>query len=107
MLPDRSLPPGIPPVYVAAFGPEGGPAGVRLLEELRRAGISAVTDYRSTTLKAHLRQADRAGSRYTILLGDDEVRRGSVVVRNMDTKAQNDVSFADISRSLLSQISPS
>ncbi|MBA5866822.1 MAG: histidine--tRNA ligase [Nitrospira sp. CR1.3] len=107
MLPDRSLPPGIPPVYVAAFGPEGGPAGIRLLEELRRAGISAVTDYRSTTLKAHLRQADRAGSRYTILLGDDEARRGSVVVRNMDTKAQSDVSFADISRSLLSQISPS
>jgi histidyl-tRNA synthetase len=105
MLPEQSLPPSVPSVYVASFGKEGESAGIRLLEELRHAGISAQSDYRSTTLKAHLRQADRAKSRYAILLGDDEVRRGSVVIRDMDTKAQEEISFADISRRLLSKIS--
>jgi len=51
----------------------------------------AQSDYRAGTLKAHLRQADRARCRFAVLLGDDEAARGSAIVRNMDTKAQKDV----------------
>ncbi|MBK8277140.1 MAG: hypothetical protein IPK92_15300 [Nitrospira sp.] len=50
---------------------------VTALEELRLSGISAVSDFRSTTLKAHLRQADRLGCHFTLILGDDEVTKGS------------------------------
>lgn len=96
MLPDQSLPRALPSVYVAAFGSAGGSAGVLLLEQLRRAGVTAQTDYRSTTLKAHLRQADRAGSRFAVLLGDDEVMNGSAVVRDMETKAQETVPLSDL-----------
>jgi histidyl-tRNA synthetase len=104
MLPEDRLPPSASSVYVASFGREGGPAGLRLLDELRRAGISAQTDYRSTSLKSHLRQADRANTRFAILLGDDEARAHSVIIRNMETKAQTHVPFQDVSRYLLSQI---
>jgi len=91
MLPEESLPPATTSVYVASFGAAGTPAGVLLLEQLRRAGIAARSDYRAGTLKAHLRQADRAHCRFAILLGDDEATRGSAIVRNMDTKAQEQV----------------
>ena len=57
--------------------------GLVLLDELRRVGLSAQCDYRATTLKAHLRQADRSKCRYAILLGDDEAARGSVILRNL------------------------
>lgn len=83
MLPDRTTSPQPPSIYVAAFGPEGSRAGVVLLEGIRRAGFSAQTDYRATSLKAHLRQADRAACSFTVLLGDDEVERGFAVLRNM------------------------
>jgi histidyl-tRNA synthetase len=98
MLPDRSLPPVTPSVYVASFGIEGGPAGLRILDDLRRAGVSAQSDYRATSLKAHLRQADRARCRFAVLLGDDEARSGSVIVRNMHTKAQETVPLPDLPR---------
>ena len=98
MLPDRILPPVTPSVYVASFGTEGGPAGIRILDDLRRAGVSAQSDYRATSLKAHLRQADRARCRFAVLLGDDEARSGSVIVRNMDTKAQETVPLPDLPR---------
>ncbi|HEY5627408.1 MAG TPA: histidine--tRNA ligase, partial [Nitrospira sp.] len=91
MLPEGSLPPALPSVYVASFGNAGNPAGVLLLEQLRHAGIAAQSDYRAGTLKAHLRQADRAHCRFAVLLGDDEAMRGSAIVRDMDTKAQEDV----------------
>jgi histidyl-tRNA synthetase len=77
--------------YVAAFGENGAKLGLILLDELRRIGISSQCDYRATTLKAHLRQADRSKCRYAILLGDDEVGRGSVILRNLQSKAQEEL----------------
>jgi len=77
--------------YVAAFGKEGIKLGFVLLDELRGVGISAQCDYRATTLKGHLRQADRSKCRYAILLGDDEAARGSVILRNLESKAQEEL----------------
>ncbi|MEK7349881.1 MAG: histidine--tRNA ligase [Nitrospirota bacterium] len=77
--------------YVAAFGEKGAALGLVLLDELRRIGISSQCDYRATTLKSHLRQADRSKCRYAILLGDDEAGRGSVILRNLQSKAQEEL----------------
>lgn len=104
MLPDRTTTSNVPSIYVAAFGAEGSRAGVILLESLRRAGLSAQTDYRATSLKAHLRQADRAACSFTILLGDDEVKRGFGILRNMQSKAQEELSLKDVPALLKSRI---
>jgi histidyl-tRNA synthetase len=98
MLPTERVPTLRPSVYVASFGAEGSPAGVRLLDALRQVGLSALSDYRATTLKAHLRQADRAGCRFAVLLGDDEVRAGSAVVRDMESKVQETIPLTDLPR---------
>jgi histidyl-tRNA synthetase len=81
-------------VYVAGFGGQGTAAGFTALEELRLAGFQAVSDFRSLTLKAHLRQADRLRCRFTLIIGDDEVVKGSAILRDMETKAQHDVSLS-------------
>lgn len=96
MLPEAVVIPTLPRVYVAAFGTKGADAGFPLLDELRRAGVSADMDFRSTSLKAHLRQADRLGALYTILLGDDEIDKGTATLRNMQTKAQDDLPVSDL-----------
>ncbi len=84
-------------IYVAGFGNQGAVAGLTALEELRLAGLRAVSDFRSTTLKAHLRQADRLASRFTLIIGDDEVVKGSAVLRDMKTKVQYDVNLSTLS----------
>jgi histidyl-tRNA synthetase len=89
--------------YVAAFGETGTKLGLVLLDELRRVGISTQCDYRAITLKAHLRQADRSKCRYAILLGDDEVIRGSVILRNLESKAQEELPLAGLSSLLKSR----
>jgi histidyl-tRNA synthetase len=102
MLPENSLPPIPPTVYVAAFGSQGAAVGIHLLDALRKTGLSAQTDYRASTLKGHLRQADRSGCRFAVLLGDDEASSGSAIVRNMDSKAQETVALTDLPRYFLS-----
>lgn len=93
MLPETTAIPAVGDltVYVAGFGGQGSAVAQVVLENLRRAGIRAVSDFRSGTLKAHLRQADRLGCRYTLIVGDDEVVKGSGVLRNMHTKAQEEL----------------
>lgn len=94
-------------VYVAAFGMRGAVAGLVALDQLRCAGYRAVTDFRSGTLKAHLRQADRLGCRYALILGDDEVGKGTGVLRNMETKRQTDVSLTCLVSDVEKSTSPS
>lgn len=84
-------------VYVAGFGSHGAVAGLTALEQLRLAGLHAVSDFRSVTLKAHLRQADRLRCRFTLIIGDDEVAKGSGILRDMETKVQHDVSLSTVS----------
>lgn len=104
MLPQDITPPAVSRVYVAAFGTRAVDVGFTLLDELRRAGVHADMDFRAASLKAHLRQADRLGVLYTILLGDDEVTKGSATLRNMQTKAQEDVSFSELTSTLLTRL---
>jgi len=90
--------------YVAAFGEEGTKLGLVLLDELRRVGLSAQCDYRASTLKAHLRQADRSKCRYAILLGDDEAGRGFVILRNLESKVQEELPLVGLASLLHSRI---
>ncbi len=93
--------------YVAAFGENGTKLGLVLLDELRQLGLSAQCDYRAGTLKAHLRQADRSKCQYAIILGDDEASRGSVVLRNLESKAQEELPLVDLASLLKSRAIPS
>ncbi len=91
-------------LYIAAFGAAATPIGLRLLHVLRAHGLHADMDYRATTLKAHLRQADRMTCAYTVILGDDEVAKGLVILRNMHSKEQEELPLATASESLLSRL---
>lgn len=109
LLPDsqKSLSPHDKIIYVAGFGTQGSVSGVTALEELRLSGISAVSDFRSTTLKAHLRQADRLGCHFTLILGDDEVTKGVALLRNMESKSQYDVLLSSLSHQIQPLLLPS
>jgi histidyl-tRNA synthetase len=100
LLPDATLPHPAPSVYVAAFGQKALPAGLRILEELRESGVPADRDLRATTLKAHLKQADRLGASHTLIIGDDEVAKGQCILRNMTTKEQENLPLESAVRTL-------
>jgi histidyl-tRNA synthetase len=104
VLPASAIPPPHSLVFVAAFGQRGVTAGLHVLDELRGLGLRADTDYRASTLKAHLRQADRLGAEYVVIIGDDEVTKGRLLVRNMRTKEQEELPFLTAARSLSTRL---
>jgi histidyl-tRNA synthetase len=102
LLPEQKGSPKIPLFFVAGFGKEAKPIAFNLLNELRELGIRADTDYKSVNLKSLLRSADRLGAGYAIILGDDEARSKTAIIRNMTTKTQESVNLKEIPQKIQS-----
>jgi histidyl-tRNA synthetase len=103
-LPGTALPAPSKLVYVASFGQKGESAGRRLLYEIRALGIRADTDYRASTLKAHLKQADRLGASLAVIVGDDEAAKDVAIVRDMTSKEQVEFPVASAAKNLLARL---
>ncbi len=99
-LPESIIPHPKPWVFVAGFGPLGSQAGLSLLDSLRSLGITADTDHNASSLKSHLRSADRLSAPYVLILGDDEASQNQVILRNMMTKQQETIPLSTVSSSL-------
>jgi len=64
---------------------------LRLLADLRAAGIPATTTYGARSFKSQMKQADRAGAAYALLIAEDEVAAGAVTVRDLVSGEQTAV----------------
>jgi histidyl-tRNA synthetase len=74
--------------FVAIVGEKARSVAFKLIHELRTAGVSVDARYSSKTLKSQMKAADKSGARTVIMIGDDELDRGEVTVRDMHTKEQ-------------------
>jgi len=90
-------------VFVAALGDNATIAMLPVLDRLRTQGIAADMDYAGGSLKRQMKQADRSGARLTVIIGDDELEKKSVIVRDMQTKDQQDVGLADLVATLVTR----
>jgi len=88
---------GGPDVFVVtAGGSRAGEYGVRLrglalLNELRRAGLTAETDYMNRSLKAQLKAAGRLSSRFALIIGSEEMAKNTVQIKDMQQGTQEEL----------------
>lgn len=87
--------------YVVALGEKAKETAVKLLFDLRKAGIVAEKDYQDKKLKAQFKAADRLKSKYTIVFGEDELAKGVVSIKEMETGEQQEVAYEDVVTYLL------
>jgi histidyl-tRNA synthetase len=83
------------PVALIPVGEPGEPVALRLAEELRDAGFPVDLGY-SGNLARRLRRANKLGARAAVLIGADEIGRGVVALRDLDTGAQSEVAIAEL-----------
>jgi histidyl-tRNA synthetase len=82
---------GVPPVFVVAASDEAQESAAGLARELRRAGIAAQSDLDSRPLKGQMKQADRSGARFALILGPDEIAQGTVTIKDLSDATQRNV----------------
>lgn len=79
-------------VYLISLDSESYNLNLKLLNELRKSGISSDIDYEQKSLKAQMRTANKLGARYVILRGSDEMRQGVVTLKDMQNGTEEKVS---------------
>ncbi len=79
--------------YIIALGDESRDYSVTLLQELRRAGYSAERDYMDRKMKAQFKAAERLGAKYTVIIGENELETGTVVVKRLEDGEQRELSL--------------
>ncbi len=85
-----------PSVFIVALGEQAQQQAFSIIVQLHKAGISTVMDYNGGSLKSQMRKADKLNSAQVIIIGEDELLKGGVVLRDMQSKAQIDVPITEI-----------
>lgn len=82
-----SPPPG-PDLYIAALGERGTAFAASAANELRRAGKKVVTDLCRRSLKAQMKYAGKLGCRKVLIVGDEELDKGELILKDMESGEQ-------------------
>jgi histidyl-tRNA synthetase len=99
--------PTTPPldVYLVALGEAAEQQLVKVLYELRVAGLRVDKDYQGRKMKAQMKSADRLQAKYAAILGDDELARGEISLKNLSSGEQETVKLVDLNKVILNKLS--
>ncbi len=90
-------------VYVVQLGLGPKMRSLMVIDELRRAGIPVEHDLASDSLSTQLRAAEARGVRYTIIIGQKEYVESTVILRDMQERAQEQIPVEHMIRKLKRQ----
>jgi histidyl-tRNA synthetase len=78
-------------LFIAGIGENGCHAGFALAHALRAEKFKIAMDHEGRSLKSQMKQANKAGARFVLIIGDSELEAGKGVLRNMATEEQQEV----------------
>ena len=83
-------------LYAANAGKEGALEAIKLVNILRAKGISSEYDIIGRSLKSQMKYADKIGAKFTIVIGENEVKSNSAVLKNMETGEEITIKLDEI-----------
>jgi len=83
-------------IYIVGIGQSVQSAIIKLAEDLRRINIATEFDVIRRSLKAQLREANKIGAKYALLIGDQELKSKSVELKNLSSGDQEKVELNKI-----------
>jgi len=92
----RPVPQRRPEVFFVSADPAGATAALALSAALRRAGVACDLDARGGKFARQIRQAERVGARYALVLGGNEVAAGEAKLKDMATRAETPVKLSEL-----------
>ncbi len=77
-----------PDLFICPLGDDASEKGLQLAEQLRAKGLWVEINYDNTSLRSQMRKANRIGTKNVIVLGEDELKTGEIVVKDMTEKEE-------------------
>src|SRR5208283_370418 len=86
--------------YIAPVGEGMNRSALRLAKDLRREGLTIELGDRSFRLKKMFEAATKAGAKYILIVGENEVQANTFALKNLSTGEQISVPRADLPRKI-------
>ncbi len=86
--PEKLLAASGPEYFLATIGDEAFNFCTLLARKLRSTGRRVYLDFDGRSLKSQMRLAGKLGARKVVIVGEDEIRSGKLVIRDMNTREQ-------------------
>ena len=83
-------------LYLANYGQEARICALELAGRLRSRGVACDIDHVGRSMKAQFKYADRCQARIVGVIGGDELERGVVKLRNLETHEETELSLTDL-----------
>ncbi|MFC1987284.1 histidine--tRNA ligase [Chloroflexota bacterium] len=85
-----------PQIYIAHMGNDAKDVAIKLASRLRRDGVGVMEAVGNRSLKAQLRQANTLGVHHAVIIGDEEAKTSTVILRDMTNAQQQTVPLTQI-----------
>ena len=95
----RSVAPVAPPVcdvFVVTMGEDARIEGMKLVDELRSSGVRADLDHAARSMKAQFKFANKLGAKKVIVIAGDELEKGVVKLRDMESSTEEELARSEI-----------
>lgn len=83
-------------LYIASMGDVAYKKAFSICYDLRRNGIKAETDHMSRGVKAQFKYADKISAKFVAVLGDDELNKGTVGIKEMTSGEVTEIKIEEI-----------
>lgn len=83
-------------LFIATMGSDAAVKASGLCAKLREEGFAAQCELGGRGVKAQMRYANKLGSAFTMVIGEDELKNGSADIKNMETGESRNISFENI-----------
>lgn len=77
-----------PDLYVGILGSEAKARAFSLVNEIRSRGLIVETDYMDRSVKAQMKYANKIGAKKVVIIGANELEKGTASVKDMTTGEQ-------------------
>ncbi len=85
-----------PALFLSALGAEAVAFALPIIHTLRSSGIRVDTDYTGSSLKSQMKKADKSRAGHTLIIGEQEIKNGKAILRNMHTKEQSELALTTL-----------
>lgn len=93
-----------PLCYLAPMNEAAAGAALILARDMRRLGVRTEVDGRGAKLKSMIRRADSMGARLCVLLGESELARGVISVKDLGAHVQDEIPLEGAARVLADRV---
>ena len=89
----------VPDIYVGILGDIKADA-YKITAQLRDEGFCVETDYFGKSLKAQMKYANKCGARYCVIIGQEEIESGQVMLKDMASGTQTECKISEIGKEI-------